>query len=95
MIFIPPPRPPAGGPPADPRKALHDTTVGMLVFAVIMLAIALFIFIVGPLSNDPPPRLVGYVLLGLSVIFGIVSFFSWMREQGDSFGSGDDAGQAS
>lgn len=92
MVFIPMPQQPANQPPVDPRKAAHDMTVGMLVMALICLAISLFIFIVGPLSDNPPPLLVGYVVLGIAVIFGFVSFFSWMKEQADSFGSGDSAG---
>jgi drug/metabolite transporter (DMT)-like permease len=95
MIFIPPPQKRQSGPPVDPRKAAHDTTVGMLVMAAIMLLIALFIFIVGPRSHDPPPRLLGYAMLGFGAVFGIVSFFSWMKEQGDSFGGGADDGQSS
>lgn len=95
MVFVPIPHPPSNQPPVDPRKVAHDTTVGMLVIALLMLGIALFIFIVGPRSDNPPPLLVGYVVLGIGVIFGLVSFFSWMKEQSDSFGSGDGAGPAS
>jgi len=86
MLIIPPHR---SDQPVDPRKARHDTTVGMLVVAAIMLLIALFIFIVGPRSHSPPPALLGFVVLGLGVIFGAVSFFSWMQEQGDDAGSSD------
>ncbi len=80
MLIIPPQRP---SQPIDPRKARHDTTVGMMVMALIALGIAVFVFAVGPRSNNPPPFLVGVAVLGLAVIFGVVSFFSWMREQQD------------
>lgn len=80
MLIIPPQRP---SQPVDPRKARHDTTVGMMVMALIALGIAVFVFAVGPRSNNPPPFLVGVAVLGLAVIFGVVSFFSWMREQQD------------
>jgi len=61
----------------------HDTTVGMLVVAVIMLGIALALFVFGPRSDDPPPLGVGLAVSGLAVIFGLVAFFSWMKEQSD------------
>lgn len=86
FIMVPPHRP---SEPSDPRKARHDTTVGMLVVALIMLGIAVFVFAVGPRSNNPPPLIVGVLVLGLAVVFGLISFFSWMREQGD----GDESSQ--
>lgn len=69
--------------PADP----HELTVGMLVVACIMLAISLFIFIVGPRSHNPPPPIVGYAVLSLAVLFGFIAFFAWMKEQGDDTNS--------
>ncbi|MBM3907475.1 MAG: hypothetical protein FJ363_05245 [Gemmatimonadetes bacterium] len=88
MVFIPPPHmlQNKGGKPASQ----HDTTVGMFVFFVILLCIALFIFIVGPLSDNPPPLAVGYAVSGLALIFGLVAFFSWMKEQGEGNASPDD-----
>jgi drug/metabolite transporter (DMT)-like permease len=84
MIIIPP----QSGRPNKPATQ-HDTTVGMFVVCVIMLAISLFIFAVGPRSENPPPVLVGFVVLGLALIFGVIAFFSWRKEQED----GDDASQ--
>ena len=86
FIFVPPH---GSNQPSDPRKVRHDTTVGMLVVALIMLGIAVFVFAVGPRSNNPPPLIVGVFVLGLAVVLGLISFFSWMGEQG----AGDDAGQ--
>ena len=80
MLIIPPHRP---NQPIDPRKARHDATVGMMVIALIALGIAVFVFAVGPRSNNPPPFLVGVAVLGLAVISGVASFFSWMREEQD------------
>lgn len=87
FIFVPPHR---SNQPTDPRKARHDNTVGFLVVVLILLGIAVVIFAVGPRSNNPPPMIVGWVVLGLAVIFGLVSFFSWMGEQGDEHESVQD-----
>ena len=77
-------------PPMHSKKpaSRHDTTVGMLVVAITMLSIALLILIAGPLGKDPPPRMLGIVTAGLAVMFGFISFFSWMKEQSDALGSG-------
>lgn len=80
FIFVPPHH---SNQPSDPRKVRHDTTVGMLVVALIMLGIAVFVFAVGPRSNNPPPLVVGVFVLGLAVVFGLISLFSWMGEQGE------------
>lgn len=64
-------------------QSRHDTTVGMFVAFVIMLVIALFIIIVGPRSNDPPPLGVGYAVSGLALLFGFIAFLSWIKEQGE------------
>ncbi len=81
MVFIPPPH-------ARHRKAKrpatrHDTTVGMFVVFVLAVVIALVIFIVGPLSNNPPPIGVGFGVIGFAVLCGAIAFFSWMKEQSD------------
>jgi drug/metabolite transporter (DMT)-like permease len=88
MVFIPPSHVlhQKSGKPASQ----HDTTVGMFVVFVIMLCIALFIFIAGPRSDNPPPLLVGYAVSALAFTFGLVAFFSWMKEQGDGDASSDD-----
>jgi drug/metabolite transporter (DMT)-like permease len=88
MVFIPPPHVlhQKSGKPAS----RHDTTVGMFVVFVIFLCIALFVFIAGPRSNNPPPVGIGYAVSGLAVLFGFIAFFSWMKEQGDGDGSRDD-----
>ena len=86
MIIIPPQQ---SNKPVDPRKAAHDTTVGMFVVFVIMLGIALFIFLVGPRSDNPPPLIVGVVVSVLALIFGALAFFSWQKEQGDFPDSSD------
>ncbi len=85
MVFIPPPHmlQNKGGKPASQ----HDTTVGMFVVFVIMLGIALFVFIAGPRSDNPPPPIVGYAVSGLALIFGVVAFFSWMKEQAEPDGA--------
>jgi drug/metabolite transporter (DMT)-like permease len=67
----------------------HDMTVGMLVASVIMLGISLFIFTVGPRTQSPPPPMLGFAMLGLALVFGVIAFFSWIKEQGE----GDDASQ--
>ena len=87
FIMVPPHR---SNQPSDPRKVRHDTTIGMLVVALIMLGIAVFVFAVGPRSNNPPPLIVGVIVLGLAVVFGLISFFSWMGEQGDGHESAQD-----
>jgi hypothetical protein len=92
MVFIPPPhmlKRPDG--PQDPRKARHETTVGMFVVFVICLGITLFVFIVGPRDDNPPPPAVGYAVSALTLLFGLVAFFSWLHEQSepDSPESGD------
>ncbi len=84
MIFIPPPHH-RGNKPATQ----HDTTVGMFVVAILMLGISLVLFIVGPRSNNPPPPLLGYVMVGIAVLFGFIAFFSWMKEQGDGADGAD------
>jgi hypothetical protein len=61
----------------------HETTVGMFVVFIIAVVIALFVFIVGPLSDNPPPRAVGFAVSGFAVLFGVITFFSWMKEQSD------------
>jgi len=86
MIIIPPQ--PQRGTQQKPQTQ-HDTTVGMLVVALIFLGIALFIFILGPRTKSPPPVLMPYVILGMAAIFGIVSFFSWLKEQADALGGSD------
>ncbi len=78
MLIIPPQSQRSNKPATQ-----HDTTVGMFVVMIIMLCIALFIFIGGPRSHNPPPPLVGWFVVGLSVLFAIVAFFSWLKEQGD------------
>ena len=87
FIFVPPH---GSNQPSDPRKVRHDTTVGMLVVALIILGIAVFVFAVGPRSNNPPPLIVGVFVLGLAVVLGLISFFSWMGEQGDGDESAPD-----
>ncbi len=83
MIIIPP----QGQQPTRPVTQ-HDTTVVMFIVALLMLGIALFIFILGPRSDNPPPILVGYAVAGLALVFGAVAFFSWLREQGESGNAG-------
>jgi len=84
MVFIPPPHvlQQKGGKKQSPREVAQ----GMFVVFVIMLGIALFVFIAGPRSNNPPPPAVGYAVSGLALIFGLVAFFAWMHAQseGDS-----------
>jgi drug/metabolite transporter (DMT)-like permease len=81
MVFIPPPH--VLKKASEKPQTQHDTTVGMLVVAVLMLGIAVVLLIVGPRSHDPPPPAVPYAVLGLGALFGLVSFFSWMKEQND------------
>lgn len=85
MVFIPPPHmlQNKGGKP----QTQHDTTVGMFVVFVIMLGIALFVFIAGPRSDNPPPPIVGYVVSIIALVFGFVAFMSWMKEQGEDSNS--------
>ncbi|MBI2407959.1 MAG: hypothetical protein HYV19_06645 [Gemmatimonadetes bacterium] len=75
-------------PPSSSRSSKpatqHDTTVGMLVVALLMLGIAMVLLIVGPRSHDPPPLGVPFAVLGLGAVFGLVAFFSWMKEQNDA-----------
>ncbi|MBI4886509.1 MAG: hypothetical protein HY824_05420 [Acidobacteria bacterium] len=81
MVFIPPThvrRQKAGKPPTQ-----HETTVGMFVVFVIAVVIALGVFIVGPLTNNPPPLGVGLGVIGFALLFGVIAFFSWMKEQSD------------
>lgn len=81
MVFIPPPHmlhQKAGKPATQ-----HEFTVGMFVVFVLAVVIALFVFIVGPLSDNPPPLGVGFGVIGVAVLFGALAFFSWMREQSD------------
>lgn len=87
MIIVPPPSSRSGA--ARPQTQ-HDTTVGMLVVALIFLGIALFIFILGPRTKSPPPVLMPYVILGMAAVFGVVAFFSWQKEQGDALGGAPD-----
>lgn len=87
MIIIPPQSQRGGG--TQPPQTQHDTTVGMLIVALICLGIALFIFILGPRTKSPPPALMPYAILGMGAVFGLVSFFSWMKEQADALGGGD------
>jgi drug/metabolite transporter (DMT)-like permease len=61
----------------------HETTVGMFVVFVIAVVIALVVFIVGPLTDNPPPFGVGLGAIGFALFFGIIAFFSWMKEQSD------------
>jgi len=81
MVFIPPPH--MLRKKSHRPQNRHDTTVGMFVVFVIMLGIALFIFIAGPRSNNPPPLGVGYAVSGLALLFGFIAFVSWMKEQGE------------
>lgn len=78
MIIIPPQHHRSNKPATQ-----HETTVGMFVVFVLAVVIALFIFIVGPLSSNPPPRAVGFGVVGFAVLFGAITFFSWVKEQGD------------
>lgn len=81
MVFIPPPhmmRQKAGKPATQ-----HETTVGMFVVFVLAVVIALFVFIVGPMTDNPPPLGVGFGVIGFAVLFGAIAFFSWMKEQSD------------
>jgi drug/metabolite transporter (DMT)-like permease len=88
MVFIPPPhvRRQKEGRPATQ----HETTVGLFVVFVILLCIALFFLIAGPRSDNPPPLGLGLGATGFAVLFGIIAFFSWMKEQGDPDTSGSD-----
>lgn len=86
MIIIPPHQSNQG---TDPRKEAHDLTVGMFVVFVILVAIALFIFILGPRSNNPPPLIVGVAVSGFACLFGAIAFFAWQKEQGDFPDSSD------
>ena len=92
MVFIPPPHL-LQQKPGTPQKPAtqHDLTVGMFVGFVISLCVAIFIFVAGPRSNNPPPLAAGLAVSGLALIFGIIAFFSWMKEQGepDASGGGD------
>jgi hypothetical protein len=81
MVFIPPPH--MLRQKSNRPQNRHDTTVGMLVVFVIMLGIALFIFIAGPRSGNPPPLGVGYAVTGLALLFGFIAFLSFMKEQSD------------
>jgi drug/metabolite transporter (DMT)-like permease len=78
MIIIPPQHNRSNKPATQ-----HETTVGMFVVFVLAVVIALVIFIVGPLSNNPPPIGVGFGVIGFAVLFGAIAFFSWMKEQSD------------
>ena len=78
MIIIPPQHNRSSKPATQ-----HETTVGMFVVFVLAVVIALVIFIVGPLSNNPPPIGVGFGVIGFAVLFGAIAFFSWMKEQSD------------
>ncbi|MHB1097545.1 MAG: hypothetical protein ACYC3F_15400 [Gemmatimonadaceae bacterium] len=78
MIIIPPQHNRSNKPATQ-----HETTVGMFVVFVLAVVIALIIFIVGPLSNNPPPIGVGFGVIGFAVLFGAIAFFSWMKEQSD------------
>ncbi|MHB0964053.1 MAG: hypothetical protein ACYC5V_12680 [Gemmatimonadaceae bacterium] len=81
MVFIPPPH--VRHQKSDKPTSQHDTTVGMFVVFVLAVVIALVIFIVGPLTNNPPPLGVGFGVIGFAVLFGTIAFFSWMKEQSD------------
>lgn len=81
MVFIPPPH--VLHQKKDRPATQHETTVGMFVVFVIAVVIALFVFIVGPLSNNPPPLGVGLAVIGFALLFGALAFFSWMKEQSD------------
>jgi drug/metabolite transporter (DMT)-like permease len=61
----------------------HETTVGMFVVFVLAVVIALVVFIVGPLTDNPPPRGVGFGVIGFAVLFGAIAFFSWLKEQSE------------
>ncbi len=88
MVFIPPPHMLARKAGAAQKPAnQHDLTVGMFVVFVIMLGIAMVIFIAGPRSHEPPPPLIGYVVSGIALVFGIIAFFSWMKEQSEPDGA--------
>jgi len=84
MVFIPPPhvlhqlRQNAGKPTSP-----HEMTVSMFVVFVIALLIALAIFILGPLSGNPPPLGVGLFAVGFALLFGVLTFIFWMKEQSD------------
>jgi len=78
MVFIPPQHHHSSKPATQ-----HETTVGMFVVFVLAVVIALFIFIVGPLTDNPPPLGVGFGVIGFAVLFGAIAFFSWMKEQSD------------
>ncbi len=81
MVFIPPPHmlQQKGGTKQSPR----ELAASMFVVFVIMLGIALFVFIAGPRSNNPPPLIVGYVVSGLALLFGFIAFLAWMKAQGE------------
>ncbi len=81
MVFIPPSH--VLHQKADKPATQHETTVGMFVVFVIAVVIALFVFIAGPLSGNPPPLGVGLGAIGFAVLFGFIAFFSWMKEQSD------------
>lgn len=81
MVFIPPPHMLQGK--GDKKASPRETAVGMFVVFVILLVIALFIFILGPRSNNPPPLVVGYAVSGMALLFGLIAFFSWMHAQNE------------
>ena len=82
---------------AGPKKpqTQHDTTVGFLVVFVIVLGIALVFFIAGPRSHNPPPPAAGFVVSGIALVFGLLAFFSWMKEQSEEPSRGRDPDQES
>ena len=84
MVFIPPPhvlhqRHQNPDKPANP----HEMTVSMFVVFVIALLIALAVFILGPLSGNPPPLAVGLFAAGFALLFGVLALHFWMKEQSD------------
>ncbi|MDP1892311.1 MAG: hypothetical protein Q8K55_15595 [Gemmatimonadaceae bacterium] len=81
MVFIPPPH--ISHQKSDKPATQHETTVGMFVVFVLAVVIALVIFIVGPMTDNPPPIGVGFGVIGFAVLFGAITFFSWMKEQSD------------
>ena len=78
MIIIPPPHHRSNKPATQ-----HETTVGMFVVFVLGVVIALVVFIVGPMTDNPPPIGVGFGVIGFAVLFGAIAFFSWMKEQSE------------